>query len=106
MAKTKKTDKGKAEEKIFINIVQSSKIMPPTKHVTPEGQRWSLPYSLGPPHMEVDNNKHNVVTFDCCFHPEATKLCNENKRYRDMLINTAVEGIEVTYKRQNIIVSG
>ena len=55
VAKTHKRDaKGAEETKLFINIVQSEKISKPTKTDTAKGQNWSLPYSLGPPHMEKD----------------------------------------------------
>ena len=39
------------KEKLFVNIVSSEKIMKPSKEVTKKGTQWSLPYSLGPPHM-------------------------------------------------------
>jgi dynein assembly factor 2 len=55
VAKSRKRDlKDKEDTKVFINIVQSEKITKPTKTDTDKGQNWSLPYSLGPPHMEKD----------------------------------------------------
>ena len=55
VAKSRKKDtKDKEDSKVFINIVQSEKITKPTKTDTAKGQNWSLPYSLGPPHMEKD----------------------------------------------------
>jgi dynein assembly factor 2, axonemal len=55
VAKSRKKDqKDKTDTKVFINIVQSEKITKPTKTDTAKGQNWSLPYSLGPPHMEKD----------------------------------------------------
>ena len=52
VAKTHKLVKGDKKEKVFINIVHSEKIAEPTKVVLKEGQSWSVPYSLGPPHLE------------------------------------------------------
>lgn len=57
VAKSRKRDhkdKEGEDSKVFINIVHSEKITKPTKTDTDKGQNWSLPYSLGPPHMEKD----------------------------------------------------
>jgi len=94
------------KEKIFINIVSSDKIMKPSKQVAKDGTHWSLPYSLGPPHMEKDNSGNNSAAFDCCFHPECIMLSvgpkgTVNKAFRDLLVRTAMEGVEESYRRQN-----
>jgi len=65
-----------------------------------QGQQWSLPYSLGPPHMEKDKNGENVTAFDCCFHPEAIRMCGGRQQFRDILVQTALEGVEAGYKKQ------
>lgn len=101
VAKTRKTEKG-IESKVFINIVHSEKIAAPTKKETKQGQNWSLPYSLGPPHMEKDKNNESVAAFDCCFHPEALQLSTRSKQFRDLLVSTAISGIEEAYRRQRI----
>lgn len=103
VAKTHKTDASKPEskgDKIWLNIVMSDKIAEPTKTVTPEGESWSLPYSLGPPHMERDQKDANVAAFDCCFHPTAIALSSERKKFRDLLVQTAIEGVEEAFRRQ------
>lgn len=99
VAKTRKIDSGN-EEKLFINIVSSEKIAPPTKTSSPEGQNWSLPYSLGPPHMEKDKSGEAVAAFDCCFHPDATRMSQQHKQFRDILVQTAISGIEEAFRRQ------
>jgi hypothetical protein len=99
VAKTKKTENGN-ESKIFINVVSSDKIAAPTKKSTPQGQNWSLPYSLGPPHMENDKGGDTVPAFDCCFHPEALQFGNRSKQFRDLLVSTAISGVEEAYRRQ------
>lgn len=46
----KKESKGSKDskgDKLFINIVHSSKIAKPTSTSTAEGSCWSLPYSIG-----------------------------------------------------------
>lgn len=86
---------------MFLNIVQSTKIAEPTKKATKEGTCWSLPYSLGPPHMEKDKSGENAACFDCCFHPDAVKLSKAHKEFRNLLVSTAMEGVDEMYKRQN-----
>lgn len=94
-----KNDK-KDKEKVFLNIVQSSKINTPSKTDTPKGTCWSVPYSLGPPHMEKDKNGDNAPCFDCCFHPEAIRLGMQHKEFKDLLVTTAMEGVEKLYQQQ------
>lgn len=88
------------KDKMFINIVQSDKIAEPTKQSTPKGDCWSLPYSLGPPHMEKDKKGDNSTCFDCCYHPMALQLGSMNANFRNMLVTTAMDGVEEAYKRQ------
>jgi len=94
------SDKGKEKEKLFLNIVQSLKIDEPSKSNTPKGTCWSVPYSVGPPHMEKDKSGSNSPCFDCCFHPEALRLCSKIKEFKELVIHTAMEGVEQSYKRQ------
>ena len=104
VAKTHKVDKTQSEtkgDKVWLNIVQSDKITEPSKVVTKEGENWSLPYSLGPPHMEKDQKDINVACFDCCFHPTAIALAGERKQFRDLLVQTAIDGVEEGFRRQN-----
>ena len=98
--KTTPTNDINKKEKIFLNVVQSPKIEPPTKTTSKEGTYWSVPYSLGPPHMEKDKNGDNVPCFDCCFNPEAIKISNVHREFKDLIVHTAMEGVEEAYKRQ------
>lgn len=102
VAKTHKMDdKGTKLEKLWMNITSSDRVMEPRKQVVKGGESWSLPYSLGPPRMEKDNNDNNVTTFDCCFHPNALDMGNARKEFKDLLVRTAMEGVTESYKRQN-----
>eukprot|EP01041_Mallomonas_annulata_P000952 gene952-1847_t len=100
VAKSHKLIDGKESDKLFINIVHSDKILVPSKVDTDKGQHWSIPYSLGPPHMEKDKSGFNVAAFDCCFHPEAIRLGKLRKEFHDMLVQTAMDGVEAAYKKQ------
>lgn len=107
VAKTHKIkEAGKdVKEKMFINVVQSEKIAKPTKQSTPKGDCWSIPYSVGPPHMEKDKKGENSPCFDCCFHPEALILSEANADFKNLLVTTAMDGVEALYKRQEQDVS-
>ena len=50
--------------------------------------------------MEKDNNDSNVVCFDCCYHPLAVTQMDKVKKFRDSLVNTAIEGVEEAYRAQ------
>ena len=93
---------GQKEEKIFINIVSSDKIAKPIKQTVKDGTNWSVPYSLGPPHMEKDKTGANAPAFDCAFHPDALSLSKGYTQFRDLLVHSAMEGIEAGYRKQSL----
>jgi hypothetical protein len=104
VAKTYKEDKSQKEskgDKVWLNVVMSDSIAKPTAVRTDGGESWSVPYSLGPPHMEKDSGGENVATFDCCFHPEALSLAKGRQAFQNLLVQTAIEGVEEGFKRQN-----
>jgi hypothetical protein len=93
-----KEDNSKGD-KLWVNIVASEKISEPVRTNVKGGQSWSLPYSVGPPRMEKDKTENLVTCFDCCFHPAALNFGQQMKAIQDLLIKTAFEGIEESYKR-------
>lgn len=105
VAKTFKIDEELADkkgDKVWMNIVKSTQISKPSSQKAEGGESWSVPYSLGPPHMEKDNNGNNVATFDCCFHPDALFMASQRKAFQGLLVQTAMEGVEEAYKRQKL----
>lgn len=101
VAKTHKILKNDEKEKVFFNIVHSEKIEKPSKISSAKGDNWSIPYSLGPPHMEKDKKGENSVCFDCCFHPEALFFGEQSQSFKNILITTAMDGVEEYFKRNN-----
>ena len=88
-------------EKMFLNIVQSDKINNPSSTTSGKGMHWSVPYSVGPVHMEIDKSGElNVACFDICFHPEALGIAIKSKQFKE----TAIDGVELSYK-QNLPLS-
>lgn len=55
--------------------------------------------------MEKDKNGESVAAFDCCFHPEALQLSTRSKQFRDLLVSTAISGLEEAYRRQRLQVT-
>jgi hypothetical protein len=51
--------------------------------------------------MEKDKNASNVTCFDCCFHPEALELATKFKQIKNLLVQTAMNGVVTAFKRQN-----
>ena len=50
--------------------------------------------------MEKDNNGSNVPAFDCCFSTDVIPLYMQNKKFKELLVETAIDGIEAGYKKQ------
>jgi len=47
----------------------------------------------------------SVPAFDCCFHPEILRIMREKKQFQELLVKTAIEGVEQSYKNQGQEVS-
>lgn len=85
------------KKKLFVNIVASIDVQPPSikdvKENSKNGATWSVPYTLGPLRTEYDKTKQQLVpTFDCCFHPDALTLAKCNTPFRELLIGIARQG--------------
>ena len=53
--------------------------------------------------MEIDKaGLQNVPAFDVCFHPEVIDLCETSKQFKDLVIQTCMDGIEASYTRQKL----
>ena len=97
VVKTKKEDGAK----LFINVVSSVEVEQPTSTTVNGGSQWQLPHLLGPPRMERDKKDNSVGAFDCCFHPLALQHAENARPFRDLLVSTAIDAVERSYKNQN-----
>ena len=86
-------------EKMFINICGAPDAGIATSTSTSKGQSWNLPHLMGPPHMEQDKSKTPCMTFDVCFHPDTIKKAEENVRFQQLLVTTALETIKENTKK-------
>uniref|UniRef100_T1IP92 Protein kintoun n=1 Tax=Strigamia maritima TaxID=126957 RepID=T1IP92_STRMM len=99
------------EKKAFINISSNENIAKPSCEQTSnaEGQRglqWSIPYSLAPEKEDLDKERRYCVVYDVLFHPETLYLGTKNNRFKKLIEDTAMDGIEKNFNvkldRKNI----
>lgn len=90
------------ERKCFLNISKSDIVARPTSHPSYEdghrGLQWSIPYTLIPPRDDLDKKNIRCLVFDVVFHPDTIYLASKNARFRDIVNNTAIDGIESNFK--------
>ncbi|XP_039291933.1 protein kintoun-like [Nilaparvata lugens] len=86
------------KKKAFINICQNENIGKPVAKRETGGVRWSVPHSLAPPRDDLDKNKNFCIVYDVVFHPEAIRMANSNKPFKQLVNDTALNAIEDSYK--------
>ncbi|KAF7399366.1 hypothetical protein HZH68_007958 [Vespula germanica] len=90
------------EKKCFLNISKSDIVARPTSHPSYEdghrGLQWSIPYTLIPPRDDLDKKNVRCLVFDVVFHPDTIYLASKNTRFRDIVNNTAMDGVEGNFK--------
>ncbi|XP_058471270.1 protein kintoun isoform X2 [Solea solea] len=92
-----------AKHKCFINICASDKVgKPECKSGVSEdgrrGQHWTLPHSLLPGREDSDPKGNKVIIYDVVFHPDTLHIASKDKRFMDLVVSTAVNGIQDTLK--------
>ncbi|KAJ3035848.1 Protein kintoun [Rhizophlyctis rosea] len=88
-------------EKLFINICSSPEIaIASVSGKNAKGQNWSIPYTLSAGREDVDHANNKCTVYDCVFHPDTLKRANDSIPFRNMLISTAMEGVEKQFKIQ------
>uniref|UniRef100_A0A3B4V6V6 Protein kintoun n=1 Tax=Seriola dumerili TaxID=41447 RepID=A0A3B4V6V6_SERDU len=90
-------------QKCFINICANDKIGRPAcecgvSEYGRRGQCWSLPHSLHPGRPDTDPKGNKIVIYDVIFHPDTLYIASKNKRFMDMVDNTAIQGIQNAFK--------
>nr|XP_054759024.1 protein kintoun-like [Lytechinus pictus] len=102
------------EKKAFINICKNDNIGKPQASKSYQGSgnarkmgvEWALPYSLAPGRDDYDHAGKKCMVFDCLFHPDCFEMINKDSRFRTLMDNTAMDGIErefkVTFDRNNV----
>ena len=98
--------------KAFINICKNEHVgKPEFKWATNpktgnKGQSWSIPHSFSPPRDDTDKSGKKCQVFDVVFHPDTYRMGESNSKFRKMIEDTAVDGIErqfnVTLDKTNL----
>ncbi|XP_036150036.1 protein kintoun isoform X2 [Monomorium pharaonis] len=90
------------EKKCFLNISKNDIVARPTSQPSYEqghrGLQWSIPYTLIPPRDDLDKRNVRCVVFDVVFHPDTIYLASKNTRFREIVNNTAMDGVESNFK--------
>ncbi|XP_076463612.1 protein kintoun-like [Babylonia areolata] len=99
------------DKKAFINISKSDKIDKPNSERKTgadgkTGLMWHIPHSFAPPREDYDKQKKTCQVFDFVIHPDTYRMAENNARFKKMVEDTALDGIEkqfgVCLDRKNI----
>jgi dynein assembly factor 2 len=91
--------------KCFINISKNTNIDKPTSQrgggsisQQSAGLTWSIPHTCSKPRPDVDRTGQNeCVVYDVVFHPDAYRMGETNKRFDQLLKDSAYETIEKSF---------
>ncbi|XP_072766993.1 protein kintoun [Anoplolepis gracilipes] len=90
------------DRKCFLNISKNAVVGRPTSQPSYEqghrGLQWSIPYTLIPPRDDFDKRNARCMVFDVVFHPDTIYLASKNARFREIVNNTAMDGVENNFK--------
>ncbi|XP_011877153.1 PREDICTED: protein kintoun [Vollenhovia emeryi] len=90
------------DRKCFLNISKNDVVARPTSQPSYEqghrGLQWSIPYTLVPPRYDLDKRNVRCVVFDVVFHPDTVYLASKNARFREIVNDTAMDGVESNFK--------
>lgn len=101
--------------KCFLNVGQSEHVGKPTSksantsssddndssnssEAPAGGLSWSIPYILAPPRDDLDKSRQRCRVFDVVFHPDTLYLAERNSRFRQIVNDTALDGVENSFK--------
>lgn len=90
------------EKKCFLNISKNDIVARPSSQASYEqghhGLQWSIPYILIPPRDDLDKRNVCCMVFDIVFHPDTIYLASKNPQFRQIVNNTAMDGVEKSFK--------
>lgn len=99
--------------KCFLNVGQSEHVGKPSSTKSTDdsssssggssngptaGLSWSIPYVLAPPRDDLDKSRQRCRVFDVVFHPDTLYLAERNSRFRQIVNDTALDGVENSFK--------
>lgn len=96
-----KTTDGK--EKVFINIAKNDLVDRPSYESasSPDGKigmNWSIPLIQAPVRKDMDKKNQWCSVYDVIFHPETLAISERDSRFRQMVVQTAIDAVINAYK--------
>ena len=97
--------------KAFINVCKNDKVAKPSSRKEKGanghyGMAWSIPHSFAPVRDDFDKNGQKCKVFDFVIHPDTYRMAETNARFKKMINDTAMEGIErqfsMTIDKKNV----
>lgn len=89
------------DRKAFINICSNDKVGKPSCDIKivdgRKGMNWQIPYSLIPPREDFDHKRERCVVYDVVYHPDTLRMAEQNKQFRQLVNNTAIDALQKTY---------
>ncbi|XP_017766584.1 PREDICTED: protein kintoun isoform X1 [Eufriesea mexicana] len=89
------------DKKCFLNISKSDIVGRPSSQPSfklgHRGLQWSIPYTLIPPRDDLDKKNVRCKVFDVVFHPDTIYLTSKNAQFREIVNNTAMDGVESNF---------
>lgn len=86
------------DRKCFLNISKSDILSRPSSQPLYEqghhSLEWYIPYLLTPPRVDLDKNNVRCMVIDVVFHPDTIYLASKNAHFRDVVNDTAMDGVE------------
>ncbi|XP_061157966.1 protein kintoun [Syngnathus typhle] len=91
------------KQKCYINICANDKVgkLECKWGVSEDGHRgqyWSLPHNLHPGRQDTDPKGNKVMIYDVIFHPDTLHIANKKAEFMQMVISTAIQGIQDAFK--------
>lgn len=85
------------DKKCFINVAYCDKVEKPSSTIHNNGTNWKVPFTQAPPRNDYDKKKNNCIIYDVVFHTDTIKMAEHNKRFRQLVIDTALDGIQESF---------
>jgi dynein assembly factor 2, axonemal len=96
------------EKKCFLNICTNTNINKPSSEITTrleektgvekKGMTWSIPHSCSPGREDLDKSSKKCIVYDVVYHPDSYRMGETNKRFKQLLQDTAIDTIEKNFK--------
>lgn len=88
------------DKKCFINVAYCDKVDKPSSESHENGTNWKIPFTQAPPRNDYDKKKNSCTVYDVVFHSDTIKMAETDKRFRQLVIETALDGVQDSFNVQ------